>query len=68
MIFAFGTPGSSYPVAGDWDGNGTDTVGVKTGTTWTLRNSNTPGPAEITFDFGGPNDLPLTWKQGPAAT
>ena len=27
-----------------------------------------PRSAEITFDFGGPNDLPLTWKQGPAAT
>jgi len=57
----YGTAGSSYPVPGDWNANGTDTVGVKTGTSWTLRNSNTPGPPELTFDFGSANDLPLTW-------
>ncbi len=60
--FVFGTPGSSYPVPGDWDPDGTDTVGVKTGTVWTLRNSNTAGLPEITFNFGGANDLPLSWR------
>jgi len=65
--FVFGTPASSYPVPGDWDADGTGTAGVKTGTTWTLRNSNTPGPAEITFNFGGANDLPLTWRMIPPA-
>ncbi len=60
--FVFGTPNASYPVPGDWNADGVDTVGVKTGTTWTLRNSNEPGPPEVIFDFGGANDLPLTWR------
>jgi hypothetical protein len=59
--FVYGTPNASYPVPGDWDADGDDTVGVKTGTTWTLRNSNTAGPADVTFDYGLANDLPLTW-------
>ena len=64
--FVFGTPNASYPVVGDWDGDGDDTIGVKTGSTWTLRNSNTAGAADVTFDFGLPNDLPLTWRAGAA--
>ena len=52
----------TYPVTGDWNGNGTDTVGVKTGVTWSLRNSNSAGAADLTFDFGMASDLPLTWR------
>jgi surface antigen len=49
------------PVVGDWDGNGTDTVGAylpptvagESGT-WFLRNSNSPGETDIApFPFGG---------------
>ena len=45
---------------GDWNADGVDTVGVKTATVWSLRNSNTFGSTEISFTFGGANDLPLT--------
>src|SRR5262249_26130376 len=49
------------PVVGDWDGNGTDTVGAfdpvgqfgKPPATWYLRNSNTPGAPDIApFAYG----------------
>jgi hypothetical protein len=52
--FAFGIAGD-VPLAGDWDGDGIDTVGVYRpgdGNVY-LRNSNTTGFAEIQF-FAGP--------------
>src|SRR5205823_2802516 len=52
--FRFGAPGW-LPVVGDWDGNGTSTVGVfdPTFATWYLRNSNSPGAPDITpFSYG----------------
>ena len=60
--FVFWQGSGSYPVVGDWDGDGHDTVGTKKSTTWALRNDNTAGGADTTFDFGGPNDLPLSWR------
>ncbi|HLL69459.1 MAG TPA: hypothetical protein VK453_27635 [Micromonosporaceae bacterium] len=53
---AGGTPSDS-PVVGDWDGNGTDTVGVirwaaVRADEWNLRNANTPGYADIVFRYG----------------
>src|SRR4051794_4654145 len=45
------------PIAGDWDGNSTDTPGVVRGNTWFLRNSNTSGAADATFTYGDPSDL-----------
>lgn len=58
-------PGTSpYPVVGDWDGNGTDTVGVKdrsaTGN-WQLNNANDGGLADTIITFGVANDLPVVW-------
>jgi hypothetical protein len=53
---------ASYPVVGDWDGNGTDTVGVKSGPGWSLRNNIDAGAADVTFTFGLSNDLPLSWR------
>ena len=62
--FAFAPGASPYPVVGDWNGDGRDTVGVKssTGAGWTLSNSNTTPAADITFTFGVANDLPLAWR------
>jgi hypothetical protein len=58
-------PGTSpYPVVGDWNADGTSTVGVKTGTTpavWNLNNANDASAADITFTFGAANDLPVVW-------
>lgn len=54
----FGIPGDK-PVAGDWDNNGTDTIGVYRNGTFYLRNSNTPGYADVAFSLGIPGDLPI---------
>ncbi len=45
---------SGLPVVGDWNGDGTDTVGVyvPSSGTFFLRNSNTSGPADLSFSFG----------------
>lgn len=59
--FFFGGP-NDYPVAGDWDGDGTFTVGiynVSTGTFY-LKNSNTTSaPITYSLTLGIPGDLPM---------
>ena len=58
--FYFGDPGD-YPVAGDWDCDGTDTPGLyrrSDGYVY-LRNSNKQGVADTRFFFGDPGDIPL---------
>ena len=54
----YGIPGD-YPVVGDWEGNGTVTIGVYRGKTFFLRNENTIGFATIVFDFGQLGDQPI---------
>jgi hypothetical protein len=54
----YGLPGD-VPVVGDWDGNGTATIGVYRNGTFYLRNENTIGFAEIVFAFGNPGDRPV---------
>ena len=54
----YGIPGDD-PVVGDWDGNGTATIGVYRNGTFYLRNSNTIGFADIVFAFGLPGDQPV---------
>ena len=51
--------GGDYPVVGDWDGNGTTTIGVYRDGYFYLRNSNTLGFAEVVFPFGTPGDQPI---------
>jgi predicted outer membrane repeat protein len=48
-----------YPVVGDWDGNGTVTIGIYRNGSFYLRNSNTIGFADIVFAFGLPGDQPI---------
>ncbi|MEA2933350.1 MAG: hypothetical protein QOI56_2135, partial [Actinomycetota bacterium] len=64
LTFVFGGSGL-YPVVGDWNGDGIDTVGYKSMSSgiWSLRNTNSAGPVDATFDYGLSNDLPLTWRQ-----
>lgn len=53
---------SDTPVAGDWDGNGTDTPGAVRGTgglTWLLRNANSAGPVGVRFSYGVGSDRPV---------
>jgi hypothetical protein len=49
-------------IAGDWDGNGTDTTGVfrpSNGALY-LKNSNATGFADIQINYGLPGDRPVT--------
>jgi parallel beta-helix repeat protein len=73
--FSFGAA-NWKPVVGDWDGNGTDTVGVfdpfgqfgKPPATWYLRNSNSAGAADIApFAYGAGGWAPLAgvWTDPP---
>ena len=48
-----------YPVVGDWDGDGTATIGVYRNGQFLLRNSNTIGVADFDFAFGAPGDQPI---------
>jgi hypothetical protein len=69
--FAFGLPGWK-PVVGDWDGNGSDTVGVfaPDSFTWYLRNENSAGgPDAGQFAFGFSTWQPLAgvWTVPAAA-
>jgi len=54
----YGLPGD-YPVVGDWDGNGTATIGVYRNGQFLLRNSNTAGFADLVFAFGQVGDQPI---------
>jgi hypothetical protein len=55
------TNGPYWPLAGDWDGDGLDSIGLYNCSTgfFYLRNSNTTGEADHTFLFGIPGDLPI---------
>ena len=58
IAFNFGGLGD-YPVVGDWDGNGTTTIGIYRNGTFYLRNSNSAGFADIAFSFGATGDQPI---------
>ena len=51
--------GGDYPVVGDWDGDGTVTIGVYRNGQFYLRNTNTIGFADVIFPFGMPGDQPV---------
>lgn len=58
--FHYGNPGD-FPIVGDWDCDGTETPGMyrqSDGFAY-LRNSNTPGTADLQFFLGDPGDIPL---------
>ncbi len=56
--FLFGNPGD-VPVVGDWNGNNTDSIGLRrpsNGFVY-LRNTNTQGVADVSYFFGDAGDL-----------
>jgi GH25 family lysozyme M1 (1,4-beta-N-acetylmuramidase) len=57
-VFSYGRA-TDTPLAGDWDGSGTFTPGVRGGNAWGLRNSNSTGHANITFLYGRATDTPF---------
>ena len=54
--FGFGAPGWK-PLAGDWDGDGRDTIGLfqAEAAHFYLRNSNSSGLADVSFGYGDPS-------------
>ncbi|MGB5730948.1 MAG: L,D-transpeptidase [Acidimicrobiia bacterium] len=67
IAYTFGVPGDQ-PIAGDFDGNGTDTVGVYRPYTSTvyLQNSHKGGDADVSFTFGERSDkvVMAAWSGG----
>ena len=57
-VFSYGGPQDSVLV-GDWDGDGVDTLAVRRGNTFLVRDSNTAGRADRTFVYGDPGDAVL---------
>ncbi len=59
-VITFGISGDK-PLAGDWTGTGTTTIGVyrPSNQTFYLRNSNTTGVADIVVHYGMPGDIPI---------
>jgi hypothetical protein len=51
--------GGDYPIVGDWDGNGTATIGIYRNGSFYLRNTNTIGFADLVFPFGAWGDQPI---------
>jgi hypothetical protein len=48
------------PIAGDWNNDGIDTIGVFRSGTFYLRNANSAGWADLAFNFGNAtSDLPI---------
>ena len=56
--FLYWDPNSAV-VAGDWNGDGVTTFGVRQNDVWYLRNEFGNGPPDYTFDFGTFGDLVL---------
>jgi CubicO group peptidase (beta-lactamase class C family) len=54
-------PGTQYPVAGDWNGDGTDGVGIynQSTNTFYLRNDLSSGPADYIFALSPENGFPV---------
>ena len=69
--FVFGNPGD-VPIAGDWDGDGVDSIGVHRASTGQIlqRNSNDAGPADNVFMYGDAGDALFfgDWDGNPTDT
>jgi hypothetical protein len=46
-------------LVGDWDGNGTDTPGLVSGKWFQLRNSSSPGSADLVSKLGDGSGTPI---------
>jgi hypothetical protein len=60
----FGNPKTGFPIVGDWNGDGIDTIGLVRNDgynhlEWHLRNTNTTGGANVHFTFGSVLDFPV---------
>lgn len=64
IVSVFGDSTIDVPIAGDWDGDGYDTIGLYRTTqgVFFLSNSNTAPAPDIAFVFGNPGEIPLTGR------
>jgi hypothetical protein len=58
--FAFGEA-TDVPLIGDWNGDGTETVGVFRNGRWFFKNANAGGFDDGFFDYGQAGDRPRIW-------
>jgi hypothetical protein len=63
VMVNYGLP-NDLPVVGDWDGKGSDTIGIFRQGQFFLRNSNSSRYSDVDFLFGITGDQPLagTWE------
>ena len=64
LSFNFGNSDTDFPVVGDWNGDGKDSIGIvrinKDGSfTWYLKYFNSAGGSNVHFNFGRLGDLPI---------
>lgn len=61
VVFQFGSGEGEWPIAGDWDGDGFDTIGVFRPETssFHLRSALAGGPADRRVAFGDPRMAPI---------
>ena len=61
LTYEFGIEGD-LPFAGDFDGDGIDTIGLfrPSNGVFYLKNTHTEGPADVEFAFGASGDLPIS--------
>ncbi|HEV7395484.1 MAG TPA: hypothetical protein VGN86_03145, partial [Pyrinomonadaceae bacterium] len=66
LDFVFGNA-DDKPVAGDWNGDGIDTIGIYRNGTFFLSNSNATGFADTAFFLGNTGDFPIAgnWQGQP---
>ncbi|MBE6482878.1 MAG: N-acetylmuramoyl-L-alanine amidase [Actinomyces ruminicola] len=57
-VFTYTTPATSV-LAGDWNGDGVDSTGVRNGSSYGFRNTNTSGASLRTFTYGKSTDQVL---------
>ena len=61
-MYGFGPAGLGWnPLAGDWNGDGTDTIGLYDPANgfFFLKNMHAPGPADVVFGYGPANSTPI---------
>ncbi|WP_127129376.1 N-acetylmuramoyl-L-alanine amidase [Georgenia sp. SYP-B2076] len=58
IAFDYGNANDTFLV-GDWNGDGVDTLAIRRGNTFYVRNSNTTGAADTVFSYGNPGDVVL---------
>jgi hypothetical protein len=70
IVAVFGGDTSDLPLAGDWNGDGVDTIGLfRTGIgRFFLSDSNTAPTVSYTFLFGNPDDIPFAGRWDNSTT